>query len=597
MRGRAEIDPTDSPTLLAPRGTARSAPSRRLRLAALLLLFLLPLTLRLLPLKHGGERGYVPDAHMVRQALGMARDKDLVPPVGKYSTYPNLVPYMLVPLYGAQYVTGKWRGEWADSQEYGAYLLEHPQRAAWVARFLVAVFGVLTVWAVHRAARAAGLRAGAWVASWLVATGLLHVQLSTHERPWVPLVFFATLSAWAAIVYAQSGRKLHLALSGIGAGLAFACHQSGLGAIAIPFLAWLLAPVSWSGAGLRNRLAGGVLAVVGFALAGVLLGHPYLLVHGRTPTQAVVGAGAADVSVGGMGANFGLRWESLPRLSGVFFGYEPVLLVMGLAGLWFALREPRLRAISVFTIVWAIFFLLYPSDHARYLLPVAVLLALPAGLVAERWLTARWGRIAVPILLAVPLVQALRLDWLLVQPDTRALAEARLESLPPEQRVAIDRYGPFVELDRDALVLLERVRATCLDTLRPREQHRKREIDRGRASGGVDALRVEDLVEERDGALHVRPCLATEPVSPADLLRTLGTTHVLLVDRRPSDGRPSLLADAVGVGPRTWTVDPSSSAGQPASEAFLPTEMDFPLTGLWSVHRPGPLLEFVALSR
>ncbi len=596
MRGREETDLAASPTLLAPRGAARGAPSRSLRFAALLLLFVLPLTLRLLPLKHGGERGYVPDAHMVRQALGMARDKDLVPPVGKYSTYPNLVPYLLVPLYGVQYVTGKWRGEWGNSQEYGAHLLEHPQRAAWVARFLVAVFGALTVWAVYHAARAAGMRAGAWVASWLVATGLLHVQFSTHERPWVPLVFFVTLSAWAAIVYTQSGRKLHLALSGICAGLAFACHQSGLGAIAIPFLAWLLVPASWTGASLRNRLVGGVLAVAGFSAAGVLLGHPYLLVHGRTPEVAVVGAGAADVSVGGMSANFGLRWESLPRLSSVFVGYDPVLLVMGLAGLWFALRDPRLRAVAVFTVVWGIFFLLYPSDHARYLLPVAVLLALPAGLVAERWLAARWGRIAVPALLAVPLVQALRFDWLLVRADTRALAEERLASLAPDQRVAIDRYGPFVELDRDALVLLERVRATCQDTLRPREQHRKLALDAGREKGGVDALRVEDLLEERDGALHVRPCLATESGdAPLVLLRTLGTTHVLLVDRRPSDGRPSLLAERAAFGPLAWKVDPSSSATRPASEVFLPTEMDFPLTGLWSVNRPGPLLELVAL--
>jgi hypothetical protein len=58
-----------------------------------------------------------------------------------------------------------------------------------------------------------------------------------------------------------------------------------------------------------------------------------------------------------------------------------------------------------------------------------------------------------------------------------------------------------------------------------------------------------------------------------------------------------MLEDVIGTSPRTWTVDPSSSAGRPASEAFLPTEMDFPLTGLWSVKRPGPLLEFVQFGR
>ena len=44
-----------------------------------------------------------------------------------------------------------------------------------------------------------------------------------------------------------------------------------------------------------------------------------------------------------------------------------------------------------------------------------------------------------------------------------------------------------------------------------------------------------------------------------------------------------------------WTVDPRAAADRPASEAFLPTEMDFPLTGLWTVSRPGPVLELVEL--
>lgn len=578
--------------------------SRSLRFAALVLLFLLPLALRVFPLQHGGERGYVPDAHMVRQALGMARDRDLAPPVGKYSTYPNLVPYVALPCLGAQYVAGTLRGEWQDPKQYGDYLLEHPQRAAWVVRFVVAVFGALTVWAVHRAARAAGLRAGAWVAAWLVATGLLHLQFSTHERPWVPMVFFLTLSAWGAIAYATSARKLHLALSGIAAGLAFACHQSGLLAIGIPCLAWLLGPLGWNSLALRERIVGGVLAVGGFAIAGILIGHPYLLVHGRTPTEAVVGQGAADMSVGGMSANFGFRLESLTRLSAVFFGYDPVLAILGLGGLAFGLKDRRLRPVLAFTLLWAAYFLVNPSDHVRYLLPVSVLLALPAGLLVERWLAQPFGSVAAPLLLALPLVQALRFVHVLNRPDTRAVAEAKLSALAPGQRVAIDRYGPFVDLSAAGLSVLERVRATCQEGLRPREQHRKLELDAGRAHGGVDAVRVEELFtfDDVEGAggrtqsVAVNACLADHlGTAPLAVLRALGVTHVLVVDRRPADGRPSL-AFARGPGERVeWTVDPRAARDRPASEAFLPTEMDFPLTGLWTVDRPGPLLELVAL--
>jgi hypothetical protein len=41
-------------------------------------------------------------------------------------------------------------------------------------------------------------------------------------------------------------------------------------------------------------------------------------------------------------------------------------------------------------------------------------------------------------------------------------------------------------------------------------------------------------------------------------------------------------------------IDPASGPAGTA-EAFLPTEMEFPLVALWSVKRPGPRLELYAL--
>ncbi len=592
--------PSTPPDAPAP-APARKRPGAA-RLAALCLLFLLPLALRVVPLQHGGERGYVPDAHMVRQALGMARDRDFVPPVGKYSTYPNLVPYLLVPAYGVQYLAGSLAGWWQGPKEYGEHLLEHPQHAAWIARGLVALLGALTSWVIYRAALAAGMRAGAWIAGLLVATGLLHLQLSTHERPWVPMVFFLALSAWGAIAHGKTARALPLVLSGLCAGLAFACHQSGLGALGLPFLAWLLGPLAWRGVALRQRLVAGTLCLVAFAAAGFLLGHPYLLVHGQTPSAAVVGGGDLDehasLSVGGIPVVFEVRWASFTRLSKAFVGYDPVVLLLGLAGLVLALRERRLRPVAAFTLLWAAFFLTQRSDHVRYLLPLAVLLALPAGLACECWLQKPLGKAAVALLLAVPLLQAARFDWVLTREDTRSIAERQLAQSPPGRRIAIDRYGPLVEPDRGGIALLERVRASCGEGLRPREQHRKQELDAGRAGGGADCVRIEELLEfdERAGTARVRPCLAREiGPDPRAVLATLGVTHVLLVDRRPGDGAPSLALDAAAIGDLVWSLGPTPVDRPPATEAFLPTEMDFPLTALWSVERPGPALKLVAL--
>jgi len=89
MNGTPVTAPTES-TSDAPRC------SRRCRLAVLLVLFLLPLGLRLWSIDHGSPRNYVEDTHIVKNALGMAKDQTIAPPVNKYSSYPNLLPYMLL---------------------------------------------------------------------------------------------------------------------------------------------------------------------------------------------------------------------------------------------------------------------------------------------------------------------------------------------------------------------------------------------------------------------------------------------------------------------------------------------------------------------
>jgi hypothetical protein len=574
--------------------------TRTARFAAFLVLFVLPLALRLAPLTHGDERNYVPDTHMVRAALGMARDHDLVPPVGKYSYYPNLLPYLLLPIYGVQFLLGVATHAWGSIKEFGDHMLAHPQHAAWPARALVALFGALTTWVVYRGARAAGLKQGAWVAAWLVATGLLNVQLSTHERPWAPLVFFMAASAWAAIEYARTASPRVLALSGAMAGLAYATHQGGAGALAIPGLAWLCGPLAWRGPALKLRLVHGVAAVALFALLGVLIGHPYLLRYGRTRADQIIGgeqlAEAGGFALGGVSFVPAIRLDSAARLSKALLGYDPVVLVLGLAGVWLALRDRRLRAVAIFTLVWGAIFLTQHSDHVRYLLPLTVFLAWPAGLVAERWLKHPSGGPALALLLAFPLVQALRHDWLLSQPDTRAEAEMRLAAMPTGSRTAIDRYGPEVDFDKASLYALERLRNSKHESLRSREMYRKQQLESAAIpDGGVSAVRVEELFElnARTHVLEVRKGLESLGKDPDEVFRALGITHFLHVDRRPRVSEDDWLFGHIAPGALVWKIDPSCGEDS-ASEAFLPTEMDFPLTGLWQVDRPGPLLELRA---
>ncbi|MBK7643790.1 MAG: glycosyltransferase family 39 protein [Planctomycetes bacterium] len=572
------------------------------RLAALIVLFLLPLCVRLWPIEHGLPRNYIPDSSIARAALSMARDHDFAPPSGRYTQYPNLLPYLLLPVYAAEYEAGKLRGDWKNSKEFGAHVLENPEDAQLPARLLVALLGALTPFVVFKIARAAGMGHGAWIAAWLVGTGLLHTHFSVQERPWVPMTFFMALSAWPAVLYARDGRTRQLVLAGLASALAFAVHQGGLGALGIAALAWGFAPGGWKGAALGRRIGAGVLCVGAFALLALFAGYAQYLVHPDHPTEKVIlGAEVAQqggIHIGAMSLVFHVRWESLVRLSRALFGYDPLLVALGLLGFLQAWKRRELRAPMIFLVAWAAFFMTNQSDHVRYLLPVAVLLALPAGLAAESFLTTRMSMAAVCVLLCFPLVEVLRLDVLLRREDTRAECERRLESLPSGEVVAIAPYGPEVELDRASLYRLQTLRNSQREELRSREAHRLERFERGELDerAGVDAVRAEELflVDERAGTVKVREGLEPLGSDPASVLRALHATHYLRVQRRVDSSEPLLLDRLVAGRKPLWVIDPASGPAG-TREAFLPTEMEFPLSALWSVARPGPRLEFYAL--
>jgi len=572
------------------------------RLAALIVLFLLPLAVRLWPIGHGLPRNYIPDSSIPRAALAMARDRDFAPPSGRYTQYPNLMPYLLVPVYAAEYAVGRASGAWKDAKDFGTHMLEHPEDAQLPARILVALLGALTPFVVFRTARAAGLGRGAWIAAWLVGTSLLHAHFSVQERPWVPMTFFLVLAAWPAVLHARSGAARHLVLAGVAAALSFSVHQAGMGALGLAGLAWVFAPGGWKGAALGRRIGAGALCVGTFALLALLAGHAQYLVHPDHPTEQVFGENLMQeqggIHLGSMPLVFGVRIESLTRLTRALVGYDPLILALGLLGCWPAWKRRELRAPLVFLAAWAAFFLTNSSDHVRYLLPVVALLALPAGLAAESWITTRPSTAALGLCLCFPLIEVLRLDALLVRPDTRAESEVRLQAMPEGSLVAIDAHGPEVELDRASIYLLETLRNSRQEPLRLRELHRKELFERGRldARDGVAAVRLEELFEmsDRERTVRTRAGLESLGSNPANVLHALHATHLLRVVRRMGAGDPRLLDELLAGKVPIWVIDPANGPAG-TQEAFLPTEMDYPLSALWSVRRPGPRLELYAL--
>jgi len=572
----------------------RRAP--RPALLGVLALCLLALGVRLFAVGHGMPRSYLPDTHVVRSALGMAAERSPVPEIGAYSTYPNLVPYLLLPVYGAYYAKGRLAGEWSGTEEFKAQVVEHPEGVHLLARLLVAVFGALTPLVIFLVGRELGLRSRAWAAAWLVATGVMHVHFSVQERPWVPMVFFTALAALPAARHVKEPRTGTLVWSGVCAALAGACHQSGLFALGIPGLAWLVAPLGWSGRALLERGKQGVLCVATFAVLALLVGYPAYLVHGMPAAEQTIGGDVADATFGGQSIDFYRRWETFPRLAKALFGHAPALLVLALAGLVPFLRRRAALPVGLFAVGWAAFFMTHSNDHVRYLLPLVVLLALPAGTFVERCWSSRGAgvRVGLALALLVPLVLSLRLGVVLDRADTRSAAEAALidRFRGGGAVVAIDRLGPRPLLDRAALLRLRAMREATGGVLYTREAARLARLEAGEPDGGIDVLFVEDLCEtdERAGTIRVRPALrAREDETPAEALGRLGVTHLLLVNRLGEGTDGSLLASAVaGREPvETWSPYLGSGAGV---ESRLPMELDFPLVTLWELEHPGPWL-------
>lgn len=603
--------------------------------------------LRLFGIGHGfPETGYVPDTHIVRGALGMAQEKSLTPPSGRYSTYPNLLPYVLLPVYGVQYIGGRATGAWGGVEEFKQRVLLEPALVHGPARVVVTMLGLLFPLAVYlvlvRRRRAgeggddtasddgsppplprehsanAGARCAALVGAYLAATCLLAVHFSVQERPWMPLTAFGLLACVPAATYVRTGRLRSLVWSAVWGAAAAASHQAGLPMLGVAGLAWLFGPLGWSRSqALKQRLVHGVLAVVAFGVFALVVGYNGVLVHGAPEAvagQALEGQSDAaqlehDLSIGGQSIVLDVRWASLARLSRALVGYDPVVCLLALVGLVAALRGSATRVPTVFAICWLAFFTTNQNDHVRYLLPGLAFACVPAAVGAQLLYErgGAFGRALLLLLLAVPLVQSARLAWLLDRPDSRELALDVLTRFEPAGVVAIDRYGPVPPPNAASLARIAQWRE-----LGARESAEAFWLAEGGLDDGpLDWVPLGELFvfDERHRGWDFapkRPAALADLTDPEALLDALGVTHVLLVDRDTSDGVPPLVVDRAPSLP----IERGTSEGRPApklppialaerpiwdygptdAELRLPTELDFPLTSLWAVERPGPYL-------
>ncbi len=579
-----------------------------------------------LSLDHGLPHRYVPDDTVVRCALGMARDAAdggglgaLVPEGAVYTTYPYLLPYLNLGALGMRFAVGKLSGEWGGAGAFAEAIFEDPGLAWFPGRVLSALLALLLPWGVYRAARELRRsKAEAAVAALLAGSSLMVVQFAHTVRPWAPMLGFAALGL-ALTLRLQRRRRVRDVLAAFGASaLAGASFQVGLLYLAVPCVG-LLCVAARAEPGKRVRVLGQL--AVGVLAAGLVLlslGYPFSWVHGadsgagfQTDQSQLLAEGGDEVlDLGGQAFSLGLlggaRFGTVLRS---WLGYDPVLALAGLVGLllWARCRQTRwesLLLVVVPALLACALFLVYDGSHVRYMMTAVPFLALGAG----RLLTAlarRGGamRVLACVLLAVPIVQAARLDALLGRTDTRSLASQELLAIiGPEELAAVDglgaQYGPPMTPRAETLVaMLE-------------DQGRRAVGDAQAGSVWLGRQEQRAVAEAEAGVpapLHARHLLPIQrywryiSYYPTDFLfgkppiemsldawmKEWSVDVYVRVDRAPV-AEPRAPIDEFTAQHGTLVYERSPTGQSAPGEAALPTDMEFALTQLWSYERPGP---------
>ncbi|MCC7172245.1 MAG: hypothetical protein IT459_17495 [Planctomycetes bacterium] len=550
--------------------------------------------LRLVGLDHGLPHRFVPDTHMVRGALGMAKTKDLAPPAGTFTSYPYLMPYLLLPGYAALYGVGRMTGEYASAADFGDKVTDDPTPLYLIAHAWILALGVLGVVFAHRLARRVLGEREALVVAYLVATSFLLVHLGKSARPWVPMVTFVLIAAERAVAYAQDPTRKRALWLGLATGLAGAVHQAGMLAVLLPAGAILGRARKDGVASVFTR---GALAALAFGVTVVLLGHPYVL-RGSETSVGVSEAAEKDaetVNFGGQGVALDAFGFDRVRETAVgFAGAEPALLVLaalGLAAGWRRLRERGVGlALGVYPAAVLVLFLFYSGTHTRYLVTAVPFLALLGAVAVTRLWTSAAGRVLACVLLAMPLVGVLRLDWLMTREDTRVeFLRTVASNVPAGARVAVEGYGPPLRYSADALTLLsgpwqwtsraEQREAAGLAPMTPdRPGYAVVPLERFYQFASVWPRQWWEWKAEGDPERPIESFLDEHAIR-----------HLVMVDRAPGGPRNSALDDVVlRRGEKLAELAPFDVA--PAAEARLPMDPDVAWRALWSVDRTGPKL-------
>jgi hypothetical protein len=404
-------------------------------------------------------------------AVKMLRELSLNP--GWFGHPATTTMYALALVNAGVFAVGSVLGWFPDPQAFARVIYDDPTWAILPGRLLMAVFGLLCVWATYRLAsrifdRWIGLGAAA-----LIAMSPVHITYSQIIRSDMQACFFMLMCLSAAVDVRRRGMTRDYLIAAVWLGLSIATKWpfaiAGLAIAGATILRSWDNPEQWRGEARKLVLFAGA------ALATLFIVSPYLLLDYPTVLRNLQGE-AQPHHLGSTGG--GLLWNLGWYLRGPLYdGLGPVGLVLAVIGLGMAVRRAEyvallgsvtiafLFVISAQTLIWE-----------RWSLPLLTLLAIPAVLpfaAAWRWLVQpsrrRWAlaaSLSASVLIAGPMLVQSQERARERAVDTRQLASAwARRNIPAGSSVLIEHYA-FDLIAQPWSFLFPLGSAGCLDAVR-----------------------------------------------------------------------------------------------------------------------------------
>ena len=165
---------------------------------------------------------------------------------------PAALYYITFLFYGVFYMLGKIFGFFESTIQFAIYYLNNTYYFYIIARFIVIIFGILTVYVTYMIGKKAyGNKAGL-LAALLLSVTPLHIVYSRSALPDVPSVFFLTLAMYQIVLITLENKTNNYLFAGLFSGLAASTkYHAGFVWFSIPAIIildlFLKKSVNWRG--------------------------------------------------------------------------------------------------------------------------------------------------------------------------------------------------------------------------------------------------------------------------------------------------------------------------------------------------------------